>query len=65
MYEGLIKALNQLFIESRKAINVMNGKDNILSDGNIKLVSGGNIVFDGVYMNAEILEKKKNPTPAL
>ncbi len=65
MYEGLIRALNQLFIESRNAINVMSGKDNTLTDGNIQLVSGGNIVFEGEYVNAEILEKKKNTTPAL
>ena len=58
MYEGLIKTLQSCLFGNIEKEN-SNGKDNTLTDGSTKLVSKGNITFDGNYMNAQILEKKK------
>ena len=43
--------------------SALNGKDNVLTDGKIKLVSRGNITFEGKYVNAETLEKKISSPP--
>ena len=61
MYEGLIETIKtHIFGENEeKHKNHMSGEKNILTDGCIKLVSKGNITFEGTYTNAQILEKKK------
>lgn len=58
MYEGLINTIRRFMLEGDAQKSALNGKDNVLTDGKIKLVSRGNITFEGKYVNAETLEKK-------
>lgn len=61
MYEVILNKLKETFLPSKETFNEGStiGKKNILLDGTTRLVSSGNINFEGIYTNAEIMEKKK------